>query len=51
MSISQPGMRSDGVPQACVNAAHHVANCPRCFAALRAHLGDVIDALLNVPTH
>ena len=43
----------DDVPQACCDAAAHVANCPRCLAALRAHIDATIAALLDhgITTH
>jgi hypothetical protein len=39
------------VPQACCDAAAHVASCPRCLAALRAHIDHTIAALLGAATH
>jgi hypothetical protein len=41
-----PQLHGD-VPAACRAAAAHVANCDRCFAALRAHLDETILALLG----
>jgi hypothetical protein len=46
-----PRASSDEPSAACIAAAAHVANCPRCLAALRAHVDDTIATLLGGTTH
>ena len=58
VDVPTPGRRSEpspvrraqpspvDLPQACCDAAAHVAACPRCLAALRAHVDNTIAALL-----
>ena len=50
MTGRRPESAPEGVPQACCDAAAHVASCPRCLAALRAHVDATIAALLENQT-